>query len=108
MKKYEIVRDKRLFNHIIHNSKYIKNENYIIYKEKNNLEISRFGIAVGKKVGNAVTRNKIKRQMRVIIDQLKKSFPNRTDYIIIVKGNIKNLNFQQMSESLEKLIIKEK
>ena len=53
--------------------------------EFNNLPYARYGISVGKKLGNAVYRNKKKRQIRSIIDSLEKDYVKAKDYIIILR-----------------------
>jgi len=44
----------------------------------------RVGISVSKKLGNAVTRNKIKRQLRMMIQECF-HFDEEVDYIVIVR-----------------------
>ena len=68
MKKYEIVKEHTDFDDIIAKGKYRKNNFFVIYNKESNFSYPRFGIAVGKKIGNAVTRNKFKRQIRMIIN----------------------------------------
>ena len=104
MKKYEIVKEHKQFDDIIATGKYKKNKNFLIYNKESNLLIPRFGIAVGKKIGNAVTRNKLKRQIRMIINNNKNLFKNGKDYIIIVKRSSLELTFQQMTDSMLELI----
>lgn len=106
MKKYEIIKDKREFDNIIHNSPYSKNKYYVIYNKERENKFSRFGIAVGKKIGNAVTRNRVKRQIRAIIDNNKNLFQNSKDYIIIVKKTFLDLSFSEMEKELKSLIEK--
>lgn len=106
MKKYEIIKEKYEYDKIIHNSPYQKNKYFVIYNKEREEKYPRFGLAVGKKLGNAVTRNKIKRQLRVIIDNNKKLFKNSKDYIIIVKKAILDLSFQEMEKELIGLIKK--
>lgn len=106
MKKYEIVKEHKEFDDIIHNSPYKKNRYYIIYyKERENC-YSRFGIAVGKKIGNAVIRNRVKRQVRALIDKNKNLFKNNTDYIIIMKKDFLNLNYEEATNELISLMKK--
>lgn len=104
MKKYEIVKEHHEFDDIIHNGRYKKNKYFVIYNKESNNLYPRFGIAVGKKVGNAVTRNKLKRQIREIITRNKNLFQNNQDYIIIVKRSSLMLTFQQMKDEIMNLI----
>lgn len=106
MKKYEVVKDKREYDDIIHNSPYKKNKYFVIYYKEKEKCFPRFGLAVGKKLGNAVTRNKVKRQMRSLIDNHKNLFQNDKDYIIIVKKTFLDLSFQEMDKELRSLIEK--
>lgn len=106
MKKYEVIKEKREFDEIIHNAPYLKNKYYIIYNKDRENKFPRFGIAVGKKLGNAVTRNKVKRQVRAIIDNNKNLFKNNRDYIIIIKKNFLDLNFATMEKEMRSLIEK--
>ena len=69
MKKKEMIKSQKEFSNIIHNSPYIKNKDLILYITNSKYEYSHFGIAVSKKLGNAVLRNKLKRRMRCIIDK---------------------------------------
>lgn len=107
MKKINIVKENKIFNEIINTSKCYKNRNYVIYYKINkNNKNYRFGISVGKKIGKAVIRNKLKRQIRNIIDNHKKFYDFNKDYIIIVRKNCLNLNFLEMNESFLELINK--
>ena len=69
MKKNEVVKNNRDFERIIKEGKYRKNNEFIIYYLANSLDRSRFGISVGKKIGNAVERNYYKRVIRNICDK---------------------------------------
>jgi len=104
MKKKYIVKENKLFNEIIQNGKRNSNKYYVLCRSSNNLTYNKFGIAVGTKVGNAVTRNKIKRQVRCIIDHNIKLFPNPYNYIIIVKKEILTISYEDMENKLKELI----
>ena len=71
MKKREMIKSKKVFTTLIKTGKFIKTKDYVIYYKENNLEKIRFGIAISNKIGNAVIRNKLKRQTREIIKNLK-------------------------------------
>ena len=98
MNKEHIVKNNYLFQKIISNNKAFRYKDYIIYVEKNEDENYKFGFSVGKKIGNAVIRNKIKRQLRSIVS--KKDYQNGFNCIIIVGSNILNVSYQEMEKNL--------
>ena len=98
MKKINILKDSRDFSRIIKCNKPYKYKDYIIYVEKNTNDIYKFGLSVGKKIGNAVNRNKIKRQLKSIID--KKDYQNNFNCIIIVGKGIKERTYLEKEENL--------
>ena len=97
MRKLYIVKNQRDFDRIIKESRYRKSKNLVIYYEKNECPYDRFGISVGKKIGNAVNRNKYKRKLRAIIDNYKKLYVNNRDYIIILRGSAKDREYQELN-----------
>lgn len=101
MNKEFIITDGRVFDSMINKSRYKYNKNYTIYKRE--ADACKFGIAVPKKIAGAVTRNKIKRQIKEIIRTNKEFFLYNNEYIIIVKKNILELSFSEMQSSLEEL-----
>ena len=108
MKKNDIVKSQIEFNNIMHSGKVLKNKYFLIFKKENNLNKLQFGLAVGKKIGNAVRRNKIKRQLRMILTTNKRLFNCNFSYIILVKKEILNLSYEEMTTNLINLIEKDK
>ncbi len=71
----------------------------------NNLEISRFGFVIGKKVSNkAVIRNKLKRQLREIIRNNLSNIKSGFDIIIIVKPGIVDRDCREVEEEAMELL----
>lgn len=108
MKKKFIVKHKYDFDRIIKGCNRKKNDIFIIYSEPNNLSYARYGISVGKKLGNAVYRNRKKRQIRSIIDNFEKDYIKKKDYIIILRDKGKNLEYQELNQKLKSLLIERK
>ena len=106
MKKNEVVKNNYEFDSIIKKGKYQKNNEFIIYYIDNDKEYSRFGISVGKKIGNAVTRNYYKRILRNICDKNKNLYSKGKDYIIIVRKGTVLLNYEEINNSFVTLIKK--
>ncbi len=104
MKKYEVVKEHKEFNDIINNSKYIKNNNFVVYYRNSEFNYPRFGIAISKKFGKAHIRNYYKRITRNIIDINKKSFKNNMDYIIMIKKNSSLSKYNDLKDSFENLL----
>ncbi len=104
MKKFEIVKEHYEFDNIINKGKSIGNKVFSMYFLKHDEEYPKFGIAVGKKIGNAVTRNKYKRIIRNIIDNNKLLFKKDYDYIIIIKRKCLDLSFKELNDNLSELV----
>ena len=98
MKKINILKNSRDFDRIIKSNKPYKFKDYIIYIERNTNDLYKFGLSVGKKIGNAVNRNKVKRQLKSIID--KKDYQNNFNCIIIVGKGINERNFEEREKNL--------
>ena len=78
----------------------------IIKVYPNNLNNSRFGFIISKKIAKkAVIRNKIKRRLREIIRKDLKILKDGYDVAIITKkeANLPKMNFQQLKEGVNNL-----
>ena len=104
MRKLYIVRTTRQFEDIITTGKCYKNKYFVIYNKDNNLKYDRFGISVTKKLGNAVFRNKYKRIIRSILDNYKKLYINQKDYIIILRKDAIDCDYELLTKELFSLL----
>ena len=100
MKRHEMVKSHEDFNEIIKNGKKLKGKYIYIFSKEKNFSKPNFGVAVGKKLGNAVIRNKFKRQFRNIVDKNKFLFKNNNNYIIMIKKEAINASFSELELDL--------
>jgi ribonuclease P protein component len=61
----------------------------------------RLGFAVPKAVGNAVVRNRIKRQLREIVRERLQRVPSSNDYVLVVRQGLPEATEANGSEWLE-------
>lgn len=76
---------------------------FTVYSLKNDLGFSRFGISVPKKTGNAVIRNKVKRQIRACIAQLS-NYSGSMDTIIIVRKQYNVNDFNKVKSEIQEIL----
>ena len=76
---------------------------FTVYSLKNDLGFSRFGISVPKRTGNAVIRNKVKRQIRACIAQLS-DYSCSMDTIIIVRKQYNVNDFNKVKSEIQEIL----
>lgn len=73
-----------------------------LLEKDSDLEKPIVSFVINRKVGNAVVRNKLKRRLRVIFNQLSQSILHKNFcYILVAKPNIKTLSFSELSQTLQ-------
>ncbi len=104
MKKKNIVKEKKDFDRAFKLNRQTKSRYAFLYTYDTKGEY-RFGICISKKTGNAVVRNKLKRQVKDIIDKSKLHFDSK-DYIIILKKSAVGTEYLNLKEDLVNLLKK--
>ena len=100
MKKINIIQKKEEFSKIIKKRKGVSNKYFILNIEQNQEDIPKFGITFVKHIGNAETRNKLKRRTKSIIDNNKDIYHKNNKYVIIIKKEAKQLTYQEMEKQI--------
>ena len=106
MKKTNRIKESREFTNVIKTGKFEKNNTYRLYSLENNLGYVRIGIAVSKKLGNAVVRTTTRRRIRAICDQLINYQSNSLDIVVMIKEPFLNQDYVKNTAELEKVLVK--
>lgn len=106
MKKENRILKYQEFSEIISTTKRIRTKHFLINFRYNNENKARVGVSVSKRNGNAVTRNKIKRQVRYIIGK-SLDMSRQIDIVIVARATYDTLDFEnnklELTEALANL-----
>ena len=81
-----------------------RDQSYVIHYCINSLNYTRVGISVSSKLGNAVVRNHIKRQIRSMCDALIDYENQSLDIVIVAKQGFLTNSYDDNKTSLRKLL----
>ncbi len=91
------------FQTVLNQKRFLKSQEFTLYGSKQNLGLTRIGLSVGKKVGNAVVRNKIRRQIKMMLST-NLDLSDSIDYIVMVRSPYLSQTFQINQSNLLNLI----
>ena len=93
MKVINRIKKTQDFGLAINKGKTFRLPNFIIHVRNNDLGLTRVGISASSKLGHAVVRNRIKRQVRAMCDSLIDYNARSLDIVIIVRKSFLNSDF---------------
>ncbi|MBP2100688.1 ribonuclease P protein component [Enterococcus rivorum] len=103
-KSYRVKKEKE-FQEVFFKKQSCANRRFVVYVlEKPEQQHFRVGISVGKKIGNAVVRNSVKRKIRATVYQLKASIHPTCDFIIIARPGVEKLTSKEIQTNLEHVL----
>ena len=106
MKVINRIKDNQEFVFTVRKGNVLKHNPFLIHYIDNDKNVCRIGISVSKKIGNAVTRNRVKRQTRAMCDSLVEYNSHTFDIVIIVKAEFLNGSFNDNKIILNNLLSK--
>ena len=84
----------------IHKGNSLRLPSFIVHFKNNDLTYTRVGISASKKLGNAVTRNRVKRQVRAMCDEIIDYNARSLDIVIVVKTQFLGMTFNDNKSQL--------
>ncbi|GLO68234.1 ribonuclease P protein component [Oceanobacillus kimchii] len=108
LKKQYRIKQNEEFQYTFKKGHSFANRQLVIYYRKiDDQSHFRVGLSVGKKIGNAVVRNRIKRCLRQSFHELEPDIKPAFDIVIIARNPTKNMNCGEIKKSLSHLLYKE-
>lgn len=105
LKKEQRIKKNEDFQKVFKRGKSVANRQFVVYSYRRDKQQQfRIGLSVGKKLGNAVTRNRIKRYIRQSFLEMKDDIKNDTDYVIIARHQAATLDFHETKKSLQHVL----
>lgn len=78
----------------------------VLYAARSDLDVVRVGISVGKRVGKAVARNRIKRLIREAMRAHLAGLPHGNDLVFIARPPISEAAYAQVRGAVENLLVR--
>ncbi|HWP95594.1 MAG TPA: ribonuclease P protein component [Syntrophomonadaceae bacterium] len=100
------IRTGKEYNTIYKYGKKIGGRHILVYIIPNKLGRNRFGVITSKKVGKAVRRNKVKRQLRSIIRTNLEKLGGQHDVVVIARYNIYGSEYRALEKDFLNLMKK--
>ena len=106
MKVINRIKDNQEFVSTVRKGNVLKHSPFIVHFIKNEKNVCRIGLSVSKKIGNAVIRNRVKRQTRAMCDSLVNYTSHTFDVVIVIKAEFLNNSFDDNKNILNDLLSK--
>ena len=85
---------RRLYGTAGHANSYL-----VLYARKNRTGTNRVGITVGKKLGHAVVRNRVRRRLREVYRLNEDRFNPGWDIVVVARSRCINTQFSQLTKA---------
>ncbi|MRG87952.1 ribonuclease P protein component [Salinibacillus xinjiangensis] len=109
MRKAYRIKKNEEFQAVFKKGKSFANRQFVLYfYPKPNQTHFRIGLSVGKRIGNAVVRNQVKRYLRQAFLELEDCIKQDFDYVVIARNPAKDLSFFEVKKSLTHIFRKSK
>ncbi len=102
MNKVKILKENRDFHRLYRRGKSSVTPELVIYFSKNRNNETRFGITTGKKIGNAVKRNRARRIIRAAFYEVSETLKGNYDFVFVARGKTPYLKSMDIKKAMYK------
>ena len=85
---------------------FVNSPECVVYFLPNRLPFNRLGITTGKKIGNAVLRNRARRVIRAAYTNSESSFPIGYDIVVVARAQASKVKSDIIQDFFEKRVVK--
>jgi ribonuclease P protein component len=103
MERLSTIKKKREFTELFQSGTVFHDRHMVLYVAPGTGPLFRYGLCVGKKIGNSVQRNRIRRRLREILRQSASFLKRGCRMLIIARSTCKNAPFYLMKEEFHSL-----
>lgn len=76
----------------------------VLYARRNGASESRAGFAVGRRIGKAVVRNRVRRRLKEALRLRSAELPAGWDWVLVARGEARGASFRELEASVVGLI----
>lgn len=103
----EILNDNREFLNLYKKGRFTASKYTVIYVKPNGKSFNRLGITAGKKIGNAVCRNRAKRLIRLAYREAEINLPIGIDIVIVARKAVCEIKSQEYCGYMNRFAVPE-
>ncbi|MCF8565711.1 ribonuclease P protein component [Alicyclobacillus tolerans] len=107
MQSVHRLKENRDFRRVFQRGRSVATPRLVLYWLENKSVSFRVGFSVSKKVGNAVERNRLKRQLRACFQSVAGDLDEaHSDFVVVCRQGSKEAEFQELHTDVVKLLHK--
>ncbi len=108
-KRYSVIKSNRDFSFLFKKGESVVCHGFVCYVKPRRAGKNRLGIVTGKKIGNAVKRNRsrrvIREAFRLFDPIIKEKTDRRFDFVFVARGRTPSLKMQQILSLMKKNVL---
>ena len=106
LKRINRLKKRYQFNYVYKSGEHFSGEHIVLYVVSSKTKNIKVGLAVTRKIGHAVVRNRVRRRLREIVKKQVPNLKQNYNIIVVARENVINASFEKLTNEFIKLIKK--